>query len=52
MYGKASIVGVTLGSGGLAATGFDVTWYVVSSILLLVSGLLLVRWAHRRAVTR
>jgi LPXTG-motif cell wall-anchored protein len=49
MYGKASIVGVTAGSGALAHTGFGVSWYLVSAVLLLVGGLLLVRWTRRRA---
>ena len=52
MYGKTSIVGVTLGSGGLAATGFGVAWYAVSAALLIVGGVLLRRWTHRRAATR
>jgi hypothetical protein len=49
MYGKTSVVGVTLGSGSLAFTGFAVAWYVVSATLLLVGGALLLRWTHRRA---
>ena len=49
MYGKASVVGVTVGSGALAHTGFGVAWYLVSAVLLTVGGLLMIRWAHRRA---
>jgi len=52
MYGKTSVVGVTLGSGSLAATGFGVAWYVVSATLLLVGGVLLMRWTRRRAALR
>lgn len=52
MYGKTSVVGVTLGSGSLAATGFGVAWYVLSATLLLVAGVLLMRWTRRRAALR
>jgi hypothetical protein len=52
MYGKTSVVGVTIGSGGLAATGFGVAWYVLTATVLLIGGVLLVRWTHRRAATR
>ena len=51
MYGKTGIVGVTIGSGGLAHTGFDVSWFVIAGSILLFSGLLLLRWG-RRAVAR
>lgn len=52
MYGKTSVVGVTLGSGGLAATGFGVAWYIVLATVLLIGGVLLMRWTHRRAALR
>jgi hypothetical protein len=45
MYGKTGIVG---GAGGLAATGFGVTWYVVLASLLIIGGLLFARWGLRR----
>lgn len=48
MYGKTSIVGVTLGTGGLAATGFGIVWYAVAASILIVGGLLLTRWGRRR----
>ena len=51
MYGKTSIAGVTLGTGGVAATGFGVAWYVVAASILIVGGLLLARWGHRRGAT-
>lgn len=52
MYGNTSVIGVTLGSGSLAATGFGVAWYVVSATVLIVGGLLLMRWMHRSAALR
>jgi hypothetical protein len=52
MYGKTSIVGVTIGTGGLAATGFGVVWYAVAASILIVGGLLLMRWGHRRGAAR
>ena len=52
MYGKTGIVGVTAGTGGLAATGFGLTWYVIAASMLLISGLLLARWGHRRGASR
>lgn len=48
MYGKTSIVGITMGTGGLASTGFGIAWYVVAASVLLVGGLLLTRWGRRR----
>lgn len=52
MYGKTSIVGVTVGTGGLAATGFGLAWYAVAVSVLIVSGLLLMRWGRRRGAAR
>ncbi len=52
MYGKTAIVGVTAGAGGLANTGFGIVWYVVAASMLLVGGLLMLRWGHRRAAPR
>lgn len=52
MYGKTSVVGVTLGSGSLAATGFGFAWYVMSAVALLIGGVLLLRWSQRRAALR
>jgi LPXTG-motif cell wall-anchored protein len=49
MYGKTGIVGVT---GGLAATGFAVSWFIVAGSVLLFSGLLLLRWGRRQASSR
>ncbi|MDT4912940.1 MAG: hypothetical protein QOC66_2068 [Pseudonocardiales bacterium] len=51
MYGKTGIVGVTIGTGGLASTGFGTAWWVVAATLLLVSGLLLTRWGRRRGAS-
>jgi hypothetical protein len=48
MYGKTGVVAVT---GGLAATGFGLAWYVVLASALLVSGLLLARWGRRRGAS-
>jgi hypothetical protein len=52
MYGKTAIVGVTIGTGGLASTGFGIAWYAVAASMLLVGGLLLVRWGRRRGASR
>jgi hypothetical protein len=52
MYGKTAVVGVAAGTGGLASTGFGIAWYVVAASVLLVGGLLLMRWGHRRGATR
>jgi hypothetical protein len=51
MYGTAGIVGVTAGTGGLAATGFGTVWYVVAAVMLIVGGLLLTRWGRRRGAS-
>jgi hypothetical protein len=51
MYGKTAVVGVTGGTGGLASTGFGITWYVVAASVLLIGGLLLMRWGRRRGAT-
>lgn len=48
MYGKTSVLGLTAGTGGLASTGFGITWYAVTASILLVGGLLLMRWGRRR----
>ena len=49
MYGKTAVLGTTIGAGGLASTGFGITWYVVAASILIVGGLLLARFGHRRA---
>ncbi|AXX28329.1 LPXTG cell wall anchor domain-containing protein [Actinosynnema pretiosum subsp. pretiosum] len=41
-------VAVGTGVGTLAATGADVTWWVVAGVALLVSGVLLLRRSRRR----
>jgi hypothetical protein len=51
MYGKTSIVGVGLGTGGVATTGFGIAWYAVAASILIVGGLLLARWGRRRGAT-
>lgn len=51
MYGKTGIVGVTIGTGGLASTGFAVSWFVIAAAVLVVSGLLLLRWGRRRSAS-
>lgn len=48
MYGTAG--GVT--AGGLAFTGFAVGWYAIAATILLVGGLLLLRFGRRRAEAR
>lgn len=52
MYGTAGTAGVTVGAGGLAYTGFGVAWYVIAASILLVSGMLLLRFGRRRAEAR
>jgi hypothetical protein len=52
MYGKTGIVGVTGGTGGLAATGFGVSWFVALASLLIIGGLFLARWGRRRGAAR
>lgn len=49
MYGNSSVLGVSVAAGGLAATGFGLTWYVLIGTFLLLSGLLLVRFGRRRS---
>ncbi|ATE52726.1 peptidase [Actinosynnema pretiosum] len=41
-------VAVGTGVGTLAATGADVTWWVVAGVALLVSGVLLLRRSRGR----
>jgi hypothetical protein len=52
MYGKTGILGVTAGTGGLAATGLGITSYVVLASLLIIGGLLFARWGRRRGAAR
>ena len=49
MYGKTPAVGFGLTTTSLATTGFAVAWYVELALVLLVGGLLLMRWGRRRA---
>ncbi|MCW2647706.1 MAG: hypothetical protein QOG07_2550 [Pseudonocardiales bacterium] len=54
MYGKTPAVGFglttsSLTTSSLATTGFAVAWYVELALVLLVGGLLLMRWGRRRA---
>jgi hypothetical protein len=48
MYGKTPAVAFGLTSTGLATTGFAVAWFVELALVLLVGGLLLLRWGRRR----
>ena len=52
MYTSPTVIGVGVGAGGLAATGFGVAWYVVVASVLIVGGLLLLRLGHRRGAER
>ena len=52
MYGNLGILGVTVGTGGIASTGFSSSWYLVSALMLIVGGLLLTRWGRRRGASR
>ena len=52
MYGKTSVVGITAGGGILAVTGFGVAFYFVVASILIMSGLILVRFGRRRAAHR
>lgn len=52
MYGKTSVLGISLGTGGLAGTGFGIAWFVVTAAILLLGGMLLLRSGHRRAASR
>ena len=52
MYGRFGIGGVTVGAGGLAATGFGAGWYVLAASLLILTGVMLMRWGRRRGATR
>lgn len=45
MYGTAG--GAT--AGGLAYTGFAMGWYTIAATILLVGGILLLRFGRRRA---
>jgi len=49
MYGTVGTAGVAGGAGGLAYTGFGAAWYVVAAVILLVAGMLMVRFGRRRA---
>jgi hypothetical protein len=49
MYASPTAVGVGIGAGGLAFTGFGIAGYVVAVSLLIVAGLLFVRLGRRRA---
>lgn len=51
MYGRPGGVGVGVGAGGLAATGFAAGLYVALALSAIVVGLLLLRAARlKRAV--
>jgi len=52
MYAKTSVLGLSVGAGGLAFTGFGVSWYVVIASILLAAGLLFLRLGRRRAARR
>lgn len=52
MYAKTSVLGLSLGTGALAGTGFGIAWFVVTASILIVGGLLLLRFGHRRAAHR
>lgn len=46
-----SVLGVTVTTttaGGLAVTGAGIGWYFTVAVLLIVTGLMLVRLGHRR----
>jgi hypothetical protein len=50
MYSSpTALIGATVAAGGLAFTGFNVAWYVITASFLIASGLLLLRLGHRRA---
>ena len=49
MYAKTSVLGLSVGASGLAFTGFGVSWFVVAASILIVGGLLFVRFGRRRA---
>jgi len=51
MYARTGIAGVTAGTGGIAATGFGATWFVVLAVMLIVGGLLFARWGRRRGAS-
>jgi len=51
MYGTAITTGTTTG-GGLALTGFGVSGFVVIAMMLLVGGMLMIRFGRRRAEAR
>ena len=48
MYARTGILGTTVGAGGLAATGFGASWFIVFGVALIAGGLLLARWGRRR----
>jgi hypothetical protein len=51
MYQRTGIAGVTAGTGGIASTGFGASLYVTLAVMLIVAGLLLVRWGRRRGAS-
>lgn len=48
MYVSTGAAGVAAGTGALAFTGFGITWFVVAAVMLMVSGMLLLRAGRRR----
>ena len=49
MYGRTPYVGFGLTTSSLATTGIALAWYIELAVVLLVGGLLLIRWGRRRA---
>jgi LPXTG-motif cell wall-anchored protein len=52
MYTNTSVLGLSLGAGALAATGFGMIWYAVAASILILGGLWLLRSGRRRAAQR
>jgi LPXTG-motif cell wall-anchored protein len=52
MYGRFGIAGITVGTGGLASTGFATGWFVAVAVMLIAGGLLLARMGRRRGASR
>lgn len=52
MYGKTSVLGFSLGAGGLASTGVGIEWLAIAASILALGGLLLLRFGRRRAASR
>jgi hypothetical protein len=48
MYGSRGVGGVAVGAGGLAASGVPIMITLILAVVLVLAGLLLLRWGRVR----